>query len=118
MATALFPQPTELNIVNPLRRDSTGVLRVGQTRVTLDTPITAYEAGATAEEIALNYDALTLSQVYAALAYYLQRKSELASYLAARQEAAKEARATIAQRQARAEIRQRLELRLAAQSNF
>ena len=116
MATASYSQPLELNIVNPLRRDATGVLRVGKTRVTLDTLVAAYEAGATAEEIALNYDALTLPQIYASLAYYLQRKPELTPYLAARQHAAKEARTAIIRRQARMDIRQRLESRLAAQN--
>ena len=36
----------------PLRMDSDGVVRVGKTRVTLDTVVAAFVEGATAEEIA------------------------------------------------------------------
>ena len=39
----------------PIERNTDGVLRVGGTRVTLDTLVTAFLAGATAEEIALRY---------------------------------------------------------------
>ena len=43
-----------LVIVNtpiPLKTDSEGVVRVGNTRITLDTVIAAFKEGATAEEI-------------------------------------------------------------------
>jgi Protein of unknown function (DUF433) len=39
----------------PLETDSDGVIRVSQTRVTLDTIVTAFKEGATAEEIAQQY---------------------------------------------------------------
>jgi len=39
----------------PLKVDSDGVVRVGGTRVTLDTIVTAFNNGATAEEIVHQY---------------------------------------------------------------
>lgn len=41
----------------PITIDEHGVARVGGTRVTLDTVITAFQLGETAQSIALNYDA-------------------------------------------------------------
>ena len=72
----------------PLRMDSDGVIRIGKTRVTMDTVIQAFEEGATAEEIAQQYSALTLAEVYSAIAYYLRRESEVKEYLRRRQQQA------------------------------
>ena len=43
MALTIEPAPV------PLRTDADGVVRVGRTRVTLDTVVAAFEEGATAE---------------------------------------------------------------------
>ncbi len=43
----------------PLVRDADGVIRVGKTRVTLDTVVSAFLDGATAEEINYNIPLLT-----------------------------------------------------------
>lgn len=48
----------------PLVADANGVIRVGRTRVTLDTVITAFLEGATAEEIREQYPSLQLSDIY------------------------------------------------------
>jgi hypothetical protein len=45
----------------PLRTDADGVVRVGTTRVSLDTLIAAFLEGATAEEITQQYPSLSLS---------------------------------------------------------
>ena len=42
----------------PLQADADGVVRVGGTRVTLDTIVVAFQQGATAEEIAEQYPAV------------------------------------------------------------
>src|SRR5437867_2284069 len=47
----------------PLAADVNGVLRVSGTRVTLDTVVGAFNAGALAEEIVLRYDSLQLADV-------------------------------------------------------
>ena len=84
-----------LVIVNtpvPLNTDTDGVVRVGGTRVTLDTVIAAFKEGATAEEIVSQYPTLQLADVYAVIGYYLQRQPEIEAYLSQRQHQAKEVR--------------------------
>jgi uncharacterized protein (DUF433 family) len=65
----------------PLKADQKGVMRVGNTRVTLDTVIHAFEQGHTAEEIVSHYPALRLPDVYAVIAYYLNNEMEVRAYL-------------------------------------
>lgn len=72
----------------PLRTDSEGVLRVGQTRVTLDTIIAAHRRGDAPEAIAEQYPAVSLSEVYAVVGFYLRRTKEVDDYLAQRQQEA------------------------------
>ena len=67
--------------VIPLTVDVHGVLRVGNTRVTLDTVIAAFADGATAEEIVQQYPSLHLADVYSVLGYYLRHTSEIDAYL-------------------------------------
>lgn len=67
--------------VIPLVTDSGGVIRVGNTRVTLDTLVGAFSDGATAEEIVQQYPSLKLADVYQVIAYYLRRTLEVESYL-------------------------------------
>jgi uncharacterized protein (DUF433 family) len=66
----------------PLQADADGVVRVGGTRVTLDTIVVAFQQGATAEEIAEQYPAVALSDVYAAIAFYLRHRADVEAYLA------------------------------------
>lgn len=76
----------------PLRVDSTGTVRVAQTRVTLDTVIGAFLSGDSAEIIAHSYPTLMLDDVYAVIAYYLRHRMEVDSYLALRRQEAGEIR--------------------------
>ena len=71
----------EKSLPVPLAADANGVVRVGRTRVTLDTVIGAFLDGATAEEITYQYPSLHLADVYAVIAYYLRRPSEVDAYL-------------------------------------
>jgi uncharacterized protein (DUF433 family) len=64
----------------PLTIDTSGVYRVGGTRVTLDLVVSAFNRGATAEEIAQKFPALELSDVYQVIGYYLKHQAEFASY--------------------------------------
>ena len=68
----------------PLQVTEDGVVRVGGTRVTLDTVIAAFEEGSTAEEIVEQYPALGLADAYGAIGYYLRHRSEVDAYLAGR----------------------------------
>jgi len=66
----------------PLRVDAGGTYRIGATRVTLDTVVWAYNNGHSAEQIVRQYPALSLSDVYAVILYYLRHRAEVDAYLA------------------------------------
>jgi len=67
-----------------LTKTEAGVLRVGDSRVSLDTVIIAFGQGATPEQIVEDYDSLELGEVYAVISYYLQNRDEVETYLARR----------------------------------
>ncbi|MFN3761659.1 MAG: DUF433 domain-containing protein [Anaerolineae bacterium] len=69
-----------------------GVIRIGKTRVTLDTVVSAFLDGATPEEIVHQYPSLDLADVYSVIAYYLRWRDEVDVYLRQRQEQAEEIR--------------------------
>lgn len=68
----------------PLRRDDTGTIRIGLTRVTLDTLVSEFHAGATPEELSQDYPSLTLADICGAISFYLSHREELQIYLAER----------------------------------
>jgi uncharacterized protein (DUF433 family) len=72
----------------PLEADRDGVLRVGGTRVMLDTVVDAFCEGATPEEIVQQYPSLSLADVYAVIGYYLQQQPEVEAYLRQRRQRA------------------------------
>lgn len=86
MSLAVDPEPV------PLVTDTDGVVRVGTTRVTLDTVVAAFREGATAEEIAQQYPTLRLTDVYSVIAYYLRHRTTVDTYLADRSRLGEEAR--------------------------
>lgn len=92
----------------PLRADADGVIRVGSSRVTLDTVASAFRNGCTAEEIAMKYPSLDLTDIYATIAYYLWNRAEIDAYLTQREAEAGAVRAEVEQRQPSADIRERL----------
>ncbi len=76
----------------PLRENSDGVMLVGETRVTLDTVISVFNQGVTAEEIVCRYPSLKLADVYSTIAYYLSHVEDVEAYLSGRQIRSKEVR--------------------------
>ena len=76
----------------PVQTDADGVVRVGGTRVTLDTLVADFDAGATAEEMAQQYPSVALADIYSVIAYYLRHQSEVRAYLTRRQREAAEFR--------------------------
>lgn len=92
----------------PLAVDAHGTLRVGGTRVTLDTVVFAFNRGATAESIAQSYPSLDLADVYGVIYYYLRHKDVVDAYLAQRQREAQEIRDRVTARTDQAGIRARL----------
>ena len=83
----------------PLRRDASGALRVGHSRVLLELVIRAFQDGATPEVIAQRYSTATLADIYAVIAYYLRHREAIEAYLAEREQQAKEVRQRIESRQ-------------------
>jgi uncharacterized protein (DUF433 family) len=71
----------ETTQVVPLQAGVDGAVRVGNTRVTLDTLVLAFKEGATAEEIAQQYPSVALADVYHTIGYYLSRTAEIEAYL-------------------------------------
>lgn len=74
---------------NVLRVDETGTIRIGSTRVTLETLVAAFNSGATPQQIVENYPSLALAEVYAAIGAYLRQRAALDDYLAKCQNEAK-----------------------------
>jgi uncharacterized protein (DUF433 family) len=79
----------------PLRVDDIGVIRVGQSRITLDVLLQYWRMGMSAEDIARGLDTLELADVHGALAYYIRHRAEIDGYLSQRAEEAEELRQTI-----------------------
>ena len=93
----------------PLSADGRGGLRVGDSRVSLDTLIHEFEQGKDPEGIVHSYPALQLADVYAVIAYYLRHREEVHEYLDRRQAEAEALRRKIESRQPdSAELRARL----------
>lgn len=78
--------------VPPLRRDASGALRVGRSRVLLELVIRAFQDGATPEVIAQRYPSAALVDIYAVIAYYLRHRADIESYLTEREHKAQEVR--------------------------
>src|SRR3954469_24318119 len=92
----------------PLRWDADNIIRIGKTRVTLDSLVAAFHRGETPEEIAQNYDAVTLGEVYRAIGYYLGHQSEMDAYLARQSKLRAENQRDVETRNNPAGIRERL----------
>lgn len=92
----------------PLTTGDDGVVRVGGTRVTLDTVVEAFREGLTPEEIQQQYPSLGLTHVYSAIAYYLQHRPEVEEYLGERAHQRAEARREVEERIDPTGIRERL----------
>lgn len=86
--------PIQADLV-PLRADERGAVRVGDSRVLLDTLIHEYENGADPEGIVNAYPTLNLADVYAVIAYYLRHQDEVNKYLQKRRAEAAELRREI-----------------------
>ena len=92
----------------PIQLNDDGVALVGNTRVTLETVIAAYHRGATAEEIVVQYPALTLSDVYLTIGYYLQNHTEIDAYIQDQKAQSAQVRQAIEEQSSLTGIRERL----------
>jgi uncharacterized protein (DUF433 family) len=66
----------------PLRVDDGGTVRVGDTRVRLDSVVRCYDEGDSPETIQDAFSTLTLPDIYATIAYVLQHREQVDAYLA------------------------------------
>ena len=71
----------ETTMTVPLTITEFGTIRVGRSRVSLDSVVYHYEQGATAERIAESFPSLDLAEIYAVIAYYLANRESVEAYL-------------------------------------
>jgi uncharacterized protein (DUF433 family) len=76
----------------PLTADKDGILRIGGTRVSLDTVIACYEQGDSPADIVEGFPSLSLADVYAVITYYLRHQDEVDRYIAQNEHLAEEER--------------------------
>jgi uncharacterized protein (DUF433 family) len=71
----------------PIREDG-GVLRIGKTRVRLESVLTAFQNGSPPEQILTKYPSLELTDIYAVITYYLWHRDHVETYMDKRRRAA------------------------------
>jgi len=98
----------------PLRLDEGGVFRVADTRVRLDSVITAFQNGCGVEEIQRKFPSLEQADIYAVLTYYFWNREKVDAYLEERRRLAEEVRQEIEARDPSDGILERLIERRAA----
>lgn len=76
----------------PLVTDQNGVVRLGNSRVTLDSIIAAFRQGMTPEGIVEQYPTVQLADVYSVIGYALAHPEEVAAYLRQREAQAAQVR--------------------------
>lgn len=108
----------ETTMTVPLTTTEFGTIRVGSSRVSLDSVIHHFKLGATAEQIAHSFPSLELGDVYAVIAYYLANGAWVEQYLE-RQEAEgdnlqQQIESSPAQQKATSDLRERIRARWAA----
>lgn len=92
----------------PFKSDKEGVIRVGGTRVTLDSVISAFKNGSTCEEIVFQFPVLKLADVYSVISYYLNNQDKVEAYLEERERIAEKIKKDIQAHFDTKDIRQRL----------
>ncbi|MEI6232880.1 MAG: DUF433 domain-containing protein [Planctomycetota bacterium] len=68
----------------PLTQWDDGSIRVANSRVPLERVVCAYNSGDTPEEIRQDFESLSLTDVYRAVAYYLGHKTVVDNYMKTR----------------------------------
>ena len=101
----------------PLREEQGGVIRVGNTRISLDLIVEQYENGMTPEDMVRAYDTLVLADVYAVIAYYLRNRNEVRAYLKRREDEAATLRSQIEAERPRASLEDLLARRTAVEKD-
>ncbi|MAT95954.1 MAG: hypothetical protein CL608_02205 [Anaerolineaceae bacterium] len=92
----------------PLKTDSKGTIRVGGTRVRLDTVVYAFNQGYTAEEILSQFPALELADIYGVISYYLNNREAVDGYIRQQEKEAAQIKEQLESRPGYQAFRQRL----------
>src|SRR5262245_4375793 len=92
----------------PLHQLPDGTIRIGETRVSLETIIDSYHLGQRPEEIHSGFPFLELADIYALIAYYLKNREAVECYLAEQEADAQRILAELAEIPGNAEKRQAL----------
>ena len=95
----------------PLSQDADGSVRLTGSRVTLDTLVSAFKRGNTAEQIQDSFPSLSLSQIYGTIAWYIDHQNEAEEYLRERQTEADAIRREIESQPAYSEFRETIHRR-------
>ena len=69
-----------------VRTEANGALRVGSSRVSLDSVVIGFLQGEAPETIQRNFPSLSLEEVYGAIAYYLANRREVDAHLRRQEE--------------------------------
>lgn len=90
-----------------------GSIRVGSSRVTLDSVVREFTSGATVEQIQDDFPTLSLREIYGAIAYYLDHEDRVEEYLQRRDEEAVQVRRETEDRPRSDALRRRIRERYA-----
>jgi len=93
MGLSITAEPIPLNV------DPHGTVRVGGTRLTLETMLGAFKRGDSPQEIAAAFPGLELGDIHAVITYYLRHRAEVEAYLREQEAKAVEVRREIESRQ-------------------
>ena len=93
----------------PLQMDESGTIRVGGTRVTLETIVELYKDGHTADELRDAFPTVSLADIHTVIGYYLRHRREVDAYLEGQQREGVEIRRKLEAQPGNAELRQRLQ---------
>lgn len=97
----------------PLTSGEDGTIRITGSRVPLDSIVSQFKSGATAEQIQEDFPSLHLRDIYGAIAYYLQNTRAVEEYLRDQQQAAAQTRREIESHRDTTGLRERLRRRRA-----
>ena len=82
----------ETTQIAPLTLWEDGSIRIGSSRVTLDSVVREFTGGATAEQIQDDFPTLSLREIYGAIFYYLDHADQVQEYLRRRDQEADQIR--------------------------
>ena len=103
----------ETTQIAPLTLWEDGSIRIGSSRVTLDSVVREFTGGATAEQIQDDFPTLSLREIYGAIAYYLDHEDRVEEYLQRRDEEAVQVRRETEDRPRSDALRRRIRERYA-----